>query len=275
MDLSELLALQFNLPSIPRVMALLLFELERTEPDLQKITQLISTDPALTMRLLEISNSTYFGLSGKINSVSESLALLGLGHVRSMAAAAASASSFKAVPGINLQQFWSYSLNVGKVSRSLAGVLRGNQQAAFTCGLIHAVGELEILLAMPAQAGKLNPEVTPISLKRADAETKSFGFSFAQVSAGLARQWKFPKTMVDALQDQCNPFENDSYEPLAGIIHLATWRARAKEANLDQRAMAVTFPGAVGDILKLDIDMVLQQDPIDWTVAVPGKQFSS
>jgi hypothetical protein len=29
--------------------------------------------------------------------------------------------------------------------------------------------------------------------------------------------------------------------------------------------MAVTFPGAVGDVLSLDIDMVLQQDPIDWT----------
>jgi hypothetical protein len=28
--------------------------------------------------------------------------------------------------------------------------------------------------------------------------------------------------------------------------------------------MAVTFPGAVGEVLSLDIDMVLQQDPIDW-----------
>jgi HD-like signal output (HDOD) protein len=273
MVLSELLERQFNLPSIPRVVALLLFELERAEPDLQKITQLISTDPALTTRLLEIANAKNFELSGQINSVSESLALLGLGHVRSMAANAASGSSFKAVPGINLQQFWSYSLNVGKVSRSLAGVLRGNQQAAFTCGLIHAVGELAIHLAMPQEAAKLNPEVTPISLKRADVEMRAFGFSYAQVSAGFARKWLFPPSMVDALEHQCYPFENDNYEQLAGIIHLATWRARAKEANLDQRAMAVTFPGTVGDILKLDIDMVLQQDPIDWTASVPGKQF--
>ncbi len=261
MELNELLALQFNLPSIPRVVALLLYELERPEPDLQKITQLISTDPALTVRLLEISNSDYFGLSGKINSVSESLALLGLGHVRSMTAAAASASSFKAVPGIQLQQFWSYCLNVGKVSRSLAGVLRVNQQAAFTCGLIHAVGELAMHLGMPDSVAKLNPEVTPISLKRVDVEMRAFGFCYAHVSAGFARQWKFPQTMVDALQDQCYPFENDSYEPLAGIIHLAAWRARAKEAKLDQRGLGVTFPGAVGDILKLDIDMVLQQAP--------------
>ncbi|MBK9572402.1 MAG: HDOD domain-containing protein, partial [Rhodoferax sp.] len=70
--LHALLASQFTLPSIPKVVALLLSELDRDEPDLKKITQLISTDPALTTRLLRVSNSALFQLSGKINSVSES-----------------------------------------------------------------------------------------------------------------------------------------------------------------------------------------------------------
>jgi hypothetical protein len=56
------------------------------------------------------------------------------------------------------------------------------------------------------------------------------------------------------------------YEPLAGVLHLAAWRARAREAGLGQRELAVSFPGEVGVALGLDIDMVLQQDPIDWTV---------
>ena len=46
MNLSALLEQQFHLPSIPKVVALLLNELERDEPDLKKVTQLISTDPA-------------------------------------------------------------------------------------------------------------------------------------------------------------------------------------------------------------------------------------
>ena len=76
--------------------------------------------------------------------------------------------------------------------------------------------------------------------------------------------------MVDALEHQFAPFENDVYEPLAGVIHLATWRIRAKEAGLPERGLAVTFPGAVGEVLGLDIDMVLQQDPFDWLVPVAG-----
>ena len=64
MKLSALLELQFNLPSIPKVVALLLSELDRPEVDLRKITQLISTDPALTTRLLQLANSSFFKLSG-------------------------------------------------------------------------------------------------------------------------------------------------------------------------------------------------------------------
>ncbi len=272
MALNQLLETQFDLPSIPRVVALLLCELDRSEPDLKRITQLVSTDPALTTRLLQISNSNYFKLANSISSVSESLAILGLGHVRSMAAVAASATSMRAVPGIPLQQFWSYSLNVAKVSRSLARVVRQNQQAAFTCGLIHAVGELAMLMALPDEMARISREHGPLDLRRADVEMRDLKFSYAQVSAGYARKWQFPQPIVDALEHQIHPFKKDVYEPLAGVIHLASWRARAKEAGMNQRAMAVSFPGEVGEILELDIDMVLQQDPIDWLAQ--GKNYA-
>lgn len=264
MNLKELLARQFNLPSIPKVVALLLSELDRNEVDLQKVNQLISTDPALTTRLLRLANSEFFKLSGKINSVSEALALLNLALVRTMAQEAAEGASLKAVPGINLQRFWDYSLNVARVSRSLAGVVRQNQQAAFTCGLIHAFGELAMHLAMPEETAALSEKYGPLDMRRATAERQAFGFSYATVSAGFAHQWHFPQAMVDALEHQYAPFDNNAYEPLAGVIHLASWRARGKDANYNERALAVSFPGSVGVVLGLDIDMVLQQDPFDW-----------
>jgi HD-like signal output (HDOD) protein len=265
MELSALLAQPFVLPSIPKVIALLLGELDREQPDLRKVSQLISTDPALTTRLLQAANAPAFQLAGKINSVSEALAVLGLPDIREMGAQAASAASLKAVPGINLQQFWAYSLNVAKLARSLAGVVRQNQGAAFTCGLIHAIGELVMHVGMPDDIAPLDKEVPPLDLKRARAEVKKFGYCYAQVGAAYARRWQFPQPIIDALEHQYAPFEHHVYEPLAGVIHLATWRARAKEANLSERAMAVTFPGEIGDVLGLDIDMVLQQDPFDWS----------
>jgi HD-like signal output (HDOD) protein len=264
MNLSALLERQFNLPSIPKVVALLLTELDRTEVNLRKVNELIGTDPALTTSLLQLANSSFFKLSGKISSVSEALALLDLAYVKTMAQTAASVTSPKAVPGIKLQQFWDYSLNVAKVSRALAGLVRQNQQAAFTCGLIHAIGELAMHLAMPQEIAVLNKETPPLDLRRARVERREFGYCYASVGAGYARMWHFPQPMVDALEHQYAPFENNVYEPLAGVIHLAAWRARAKEANMNERAMVVTFPDSVGVALDLDLDDVLQQDPFDW-----------
>ncbi|CAM8658632.1 COG1639 Predicted signal transduction protein [Comamonadaceae bacterium] len=264
MILSALLEQQFHLPSIPKVVALLLSELGQPEADLHKINRLISTDPALTSRLLQMANSSFFQQSGKISTVSEALALLDLSHVRMMAQAAAEVASPKAVPGIQLPQFWDYSLNVAKVSRSLATLVRLNAQAAFTTGLIHAVGELAMHLAMPDVCAMLDNEIAPLAMNRAFVERTVLGYCYASVGAGYARMWQFPKPMVDAIEHQYAPFDNNVYEPLAGVIHLAAWRARAKEAGLSEKGLAVTYPDAVGIALGLNIDMVLQQDPFDW-----------
>lgn len=265
MTLKELLASNAALPSIPKIIALLLSEFERPEPDLRKISQLINTDPVLTTRLLRLANSAQFQFSSRIGSATEALALIGLDEVRSLVTAAAVAGAFRAIPGIDMHQFWRYSLNVAKLSRTLGGMVRQKQPAAFTAGLIHATGELVLHLGLPKEVAVLGLHVPPLGLKRAAAERKLLGYSYANVGAGFAKNWKFPQPIVDALEHQCAPFENGVYEPMAGILHLAAWRARAKEANYDEQDLTDNFPDVVALALGIDIDMALQQDPIDWT----------
>lgn len=265
MTLEELLASNAALPSIPKIIALLLSELDQPEPDLRKVSQLINTDPVLTTRLLKLANSAQFQLSSKISSVSEALALLGFEQVRSLAVAAAVVGAFRAIPGTDMNQFWRYSLNVAKLSRTLSGMVREKQSAAFTAGLIHATGELVMQLCLPSELAALNQDVPPLGLKRAAAEHKLLGFCYADVGAGFARSWFFPQPIVDALRHQCAPFENEAYEPLAGILHLAVWRARMKEAECDEQDLIHNFPDVVALALGIDMDMALQQDPIDWT----------
>lgn len=266
MTLKELLASNAALPSIPKVIALLLNELDRTEPDLRKISQLINTDPVLTTRLLRLANSAQFQLPSKISSVSEALALMGLDQVRSLAMVAAVAGAFRSVPGLDMHHYWRYSLNVAKLARMLGGMVRQRQPAAFTAGLIHAIGELVMHLGLPQELAALNQQVAPLGFKRASAERKLLGYCYADVGAGFARSWQFPQPIVDALEHQCAPFENNEvYEPMAGILHLAAWRARAKEANYEQQELTDNFPDVVALTLGIDIDMALQQEPIDWT----------
>ena len=274
MTLNDLLASEVALPSIPKVIALLLNELDQAEPDLRKLSQLISTDPVLTARLLQLANSAQFQLSNKIGGVSEALALLGLVQVRGLAMAAAVAGAFRSIPGVDLPVFWQYSIDVAKLSRALAAMLRQNQQVAFTAGLVHAVGELVMHVGLPGPMAQLNENVAPISLKRAKVETDLLGYCYAEVGAGFAGRWQFPPRIVDALEHQCRPFEKDVYEPLAGVLHLASWRVRARAADYNQGELADRFPDVVALALGLDIDMVLKQNPIEWTTRVEAAAFA-
>ncbi|WP_198969999.1 HDOD domain-containing protein [Xylophilus sp. ASV27] len=273
MELNALLASPTAIPSIPKVVALLLNEFDQEAPDLRKISQLIGTDPGLTARVLQLANSTFLQPSQRIGGVSEALAILSLAHVRSLVSTASLGGAFRSVPGMNMQQFWRYSLDVARISRSLAGLVHQNLGTAFSAGLVHAVGELVMHSGMPEKMLALDASVPPLDLRRARVEHRVFGYSYAQVSAGLARNWQFPAQIVDALGHQHAPFDEEACEPLAGIIHLAAWRARAREAGLGERELATSFPDLVGLALGLDIDAVLQQDPIDWTSSTEAGPF--
>jgi HD-like signal output (HDOD) protein len=265
MQLQALLNYPRALPAMPRAVSDLLAEMNLEDPSPKRVGELIGRDPALTTRVLRLSNSAFFRVSRKIGSADEAVALLGMTHVRSLVMAAALGAGFKNVPGIDLKQFWRYSLRAADIARSLAGVLHQNQGNAFTAGLIHAIGVLVMHIAMPDRMLALNVSTLPLDLNRASAEQALLGYSYAQVGAGMAEKWQFPNEMVSALANQLTPFEGEAYDPLAGLLHLASWRARAEELQLDNNGMAATFPDMVGLTLGLDLDSVLGKDPAEWS----------
>jgi len=271
--LSELLSNRFAVPSRPRAVAQLMVELARPDVDLQRVNQFVNADPALTLRLLQAANASYFKLSGQVHGVSEALAILRLGQVQSMVASMTT-TAVQAGPGLNLADYWSCSLDCAKVARALARLLQLNAQAAFTCGLIHAVGELAMRASM-AQAVELDEMVMPLDFRRWRVERRAFDFCFSEVSAWLVRQWHLPPLIYEALLHAHAPFEGDAEgaEPLAGVVHLAIWRARCRHMGLTGNVMTVTFPSEVAEVLGLDIDAVLRQDPIDWSMQQPGQSL--
>ena len=266
MELNALLGQPVALPSLPRTVALLMNELAQREPSLRRLNLLFGSDPVLAARLLELSNAPAHQLTRQVAGISEALVLLGSAPLQTLVSSATLGTAARAVQGINLQQFWRYSLHTAKLARSLAGVVFQNPTAAYTAGLLHGLGELLIHLGNPQKAQSMNTLVLPLDMRRGKIEQRILGYSYSHVSAALAQRWLLPQVVVDALQYQAAPFENTAYEPLAGVIHLAAWRVRGREAGLSERELAVTFPGEIGLMLGLDIDMVLQQDPIDWTV---------
>ncbi|MGE0350427.1 HDOD domain-containing protein [Hydrogenophaga sp.] len=265
MELEALLNYPRALPAMSRTVSDLLAEMNKDDPSPKRVAELVATDPALTTRVLRLSNSAFFRVSRQIGSAEEAVALLGMTHVRSLVMAAALGSSFKNVPGVEMVQFWRYSLRVADISRSLATLLRQNEGNAFTAGLVHAIGDLIMHIAMPDVIGPIDMGTPPLDLRRADVERSALGYTYAEVGAGMAEKWQFPQSIVSALKNQTAPFDGDNYDPLGGVLHIASWRARAEEIQLDEDGLAATFPDMVGLTLGLDLDSVLGKDPTEWS----------
>lgn len=260
MQLEKLLKQPNALPSAPKVVRKLMETFQQEEVDLLKAAALIEDDPVLTAKLLKMANSAFFGLHRSVTTAREAINVMGLIKVRALVIGAALGDGFHCVGGMNLGQFWRYSLNSANLSRYIALPIRIDESTAFTAGLVHGIGELVMHAGMPEAMIDLDRSIQMLDLKRAKAQRALFGYSYADVGAALAREWKFPKKMIDAIEHQVAPFENDVYEPIAGVIHIASWRARAEELSLGSEGLINTYPDPVGLVLGIDPDIVIGED---------------
>ncbi len=263
MTLSELLAHPSALPSIPKAVSALLAELDQDEPDLRRLTQILNTDPVLAARMLQLANSAHYQLPRSISTVGDALAVIGLREVRSIATAAAVAGAFRHTPGLDLIEFWCYSLDVAKLARHLARLTRAPVAESFTAGLVHATGELVMQLGLGARMAEL-PAHQRYTLQRCTQEREALDFDYTDVSAAFARRWRFPAEMVYALQWQAQP-QADEHGAFTLTLHLAQWRVRAQRAGWARGREPQGWNPLWAQRLGLDEGELLSDEPVAWS----------
>lgn len=148
---SELSRGKVDLPSFPDVVPRIRQALADDDVTPAKVVRVVSTEPALAARLLQIANSAAINFSGKpVTDLRTAVARLGFNMVRS-AAIAFAMSQLKKVESLAglekpLDDLWRRSASVAAMSHVVARRLtRVNPDAALLAGLLHGVGELYIL----------------------------------------------------------------------------------------------------------------------------------
>jgi HD-like signal output (HDOD) protein len=245
------------LPTAPKVVDELISSFDKATVSTEDIAKKLSADPVLSAKLLRLANSAYYHVSRSIGTVEDAVLMLGFVTVRTLVISSGLVSGFKTVPGLDLRQFWRYSLRTAVAAKWIAKKTKQNTDLAFTIGMMHAIGQLVIHSAMPEQAMALDKIAGPLDSRRLDAEQASFGYGFADVGAELARRWKFPAAFAETIAAFPNPGENG----LAAVIHLAAWCARVDENKLSADEISACYPNEVADSLGLDDDALIDEMP--------------
>jgi HD-like signal output (HDOD) protein/GGDEF domain-containing protein len=225
--LAQLLNHSRQLYSLPGVVLEVLELTNAPQLDTNRLKECIERDPALTIKVLRVVNSSLFGLSRRVSNLSQALAVLGTKPLKMLVLGFGLPEPlFAGVARDVLDRYWKHTLTRAVAARELSEKiwsLPGDE--LFVIGLLKDLGRLVLIQGL----GQPYIEV----LRKADwprrevraLEQRLIGFDHIQLTAGLLEQWGLPESLVAAVQwpDDAEEIERLSGDlrPQAEILYLA------------------------------------------------------
>lgn len=221
-----------NLPTPPIVFEQIQKVLNNPDTSVGDVASILSEDPAMSVKVLKLTNSAFYGLQREIDSVKHAVMIIGLEAVRNLVLSASVLNMFKANEGNKEyhETFWRHSLSAAFACRLVAKNFRRgeifNPDPAFSTGLIHDIGKMIICCFMQDEHEKIvaamaeNPDKSEYQI-----ESQILGFDHAQLGRELALNWKLPDRMADAIGFHHNPTAPNDSEDFAYLISLGDYVA--------------------------------------------------
>jgi HD-like signal output (HDOD) protein len=187
-----------SIATLPEVTVRIIRTVEDPRSSAAQLHQIISHDPALVTRILKVVNSSFYGLPGQIGSIERAIVLLGLNAVKNIAVAASLGALFRGVKlcdEFTAKDLWTHCVAVATLSRHLAKEMKlPIADEAFLAGMIHDVGILVALQNWPKQVQAVCERVKAENVDFCFTEREIIGIDHQMLGAGLAEQWKFPRS---------------------------------------------------------------------------------
>ncbi len=219
----ELISDTLELASLPAVVMRAMDLLNDPDSSASDIGQVISEDPALSIKLLKIVNSAFYSFPSRIDTISRAITIVGTLEITDLILGSTAVDVFSGLPNelIDMNHFWEHSLYTGVVARVLARHHRApNTERFFVSGLLHDIGSLVLYHQRPEQSRQALEkarEGMPLHL----AEEELLGFSHCEVGAELMQAWNLPGAFAAAARYHHGPQKASQYPLEAALIHLA------------------------------------------------------
>ena len=237
--IDDIAAGRVELPTIPRVMQMLIVALRDPDVDSRRIGEALSRDPVLSAKVLRVANSSYFGGQRSMASIDAAVAMIGTQALSRLIVSCGVAAAFEETAGIDMRTFWRDALVAAIAASKLAPALVADPQEAYLCGLLHATGHLILCRSYPDIA---NAMFTGFAVVRgaelSTIEMEAFGIDHPTVGALWVESLGFPQPVADAIGKTAQPLA-DSHGPLDLALHSGCTLALAV-ARSDPAEIALT-----------------------------------
>lgn len=165
-----------------------------------ELSDAISTDPALTGKILRLSNSPFYGRIRQVGSLEQAIMILGFQTIRSLVVATSTATMFKSSNDIELQdELWRHSLAVAVASRIIAQRHNASlREEAFITGLMHDIAKPVLLQRFPDEYKPVIEAFRDGGRDELEVEREMLGFTHAGLCVHILEHWNFPPELTRA-----------------------------------------------------------------------------
>jgi len=201
--LSDLEQDKLVLPTLPEVALRVRDTLSDELKSLADVSKIITTDTALSARLIQIANSPLLRTAAAIESVEGAVTRLGGDMIRNLVTSIVMEQMFQATSDATdkrLRHVWEHSTQVAAISSALTKQFtKLKPDMALLAGLVHDIGELPILTHAEDRPELLEDEALLDSII-AKAHTK--------IGAAILTKWNFPPELVAVVAEHEDVMRN-------------------------------------------------------------------
>jgi HD-like signal output (HDOD) protein len=246
----ELAGEKIDLPSFPEVAARARKALANEFVEIEDVVRIISAEPALAARLLQLANSAALNSSGRrIADLRQALSRIGFNMARSatIAFAMSQLRRAEAYRGLEplLDELWQSSAHVAAVSHVVAKrFTRVNQDTALLAGLLGGIGKLYLL----TRAARF-----PAVLADAATYQRIVAELHGRVCQAILRNWDIAEEVVEAvLACENHDREHAGATDLTDVLTVGSALASLGPSPVAEQMLFLGIPAARR--MKLDAD---------------------
>ena len=252
-----------DIPTLPTIVLELNKLLRDPDTSIQTVCDTIEKDQAITLKILKLVNSAFYGFKSKISDLRNAVALLGYNAVRNAIVSLSVINSFPkrvTLMDFDISQFWKHSLAVAVSSKNIAQLSKKESpDNCFVGGLLHDTGKVIMAQYFPELFEVVWSTLQNNEISFYESEQKTLPIDHTKVGAHLANKWQLPQGLVDAIRWHHEFQPEIKSANFVRNIYLANFIVNAYDLDPELRLdLSAMHP----DIVKFMMNMM--EDVGDW-----------
>ena len=192
-----------DIQAMPSVIVKTLNLMKKPTVSMKELGDLVMYDQSLTIKILALVNSAYYGFSQQISSITIALSLLGMVKVKNIIVAVAMKPMMS---NAGDKELWKHSIRVAAGCEYLARLTKVmDADEAFIAGFIHDVGKIVLHSTNPKMYAKVIELVNQDSKDILETERHYFDSDHVKTGSLLAKRWQLPILLANIISYHHNP----------------------------------------------------------------------